>query len=139
MLYLVVSQGQRRFLLDTDHVVEVLPPLECTAISNVHRAIHGVFSYHGVLVPVVDFGLLMNAQPTALQFGTRIVLYRVDDDRMLGLLVEDAAALLRRDAKQFEPAPIDAPYTGGFTSDEGGLLQLLHPGDVLPQEIWTML
>ncbi len=146
MLFLLFEVGAARYVLEAQLVVEVLPLVAVTPISEAPPAVAGVVNYHGAPVPVVDVSRLTCGRAAEPRLSTRIILVRYPDDRghdrVLGLVAERATQTIRRDERDFVPSGVTlpgAPYIGPVCTDAGRLLQRIEPRRILPPAIRDLL
>ena len=149
--------------------VEVVPLLELKAIPHAPRGVAGLFNYRGQPVPAVDLCALTSGRPARELFSTRIIVVnlpaagdewrvaggaagdlpapsspvtRHPPPRQLGLIVEHATGLMRREVRDFVPSgvqPGHAPYLGPVVMDDQGVIQLLHTEHLLPETVRALL
>jgi chemotaxis-related protein WspB len=146
MLFLQFQIGQERYLLDSAQLEEVLPLLRFKRLPHAPAGVAGLFDYHGQPVPVLDLSELMQGVPAQRSLSTRLIVarYPLPDGatRPLGLIAENATAMLRRAADDFADGgltPAGAPYLGLVTSDGHGLLQWVEVAKLLPDSLREQL
>jgi chemotaxis signal transduction protein len=74
MLMLLFQAGNRRYALNSQIVVEVLPWASLYPATGSHSAIAGLLNYHSQLVSVIDLGQLIHQSPSQPNYGSRIIL-----------------------------------------------------------------
>jgi chemotaxis-related protein WspB len=146
MLFLLFRLGRERYALEATDIVEVLSLITIKQIPGTPPEVEGVFDYHGKLVPAIDLSLLALGFPARRRLSTRIILVRYADERgyarIIGLIVERATELLRRERADFaapEIANESTPYLGPITRDERGLIQWIAVRDILSESVRTLL
>ncbi|MEO5510099.1 MAG: chemotaxis protein CheW [Longimicrobiales bacterium] len=145
MLFLVFEIGGQRYAIDTSQVVEVLPLVEWRSMPGVTPSVRGVFSFHGALVPLLDMTMLAFGMPAEMHRDTRIALVayptKSNDSRVLGILLEKATGLLRRNDEDFTDSPVEsaAVYAGRVATDERGIIQRIEIRDLVPDDVWSAL
>ncbi len=147
MLYLVFQVESDRYALATASMVEILPPLALKRIPQAAAGVAGVFSYHGMAVPVVDVNALALGRPASESLSTRLVLVRYPSAgdgtaRLLGLLVEKATGTIARDEHDFQDPGVASPgarYLGPVTHDVRGLIQRVEVANILPEALRELL
>jgi chemotaxis-related protein WspB len=150
MLMLVFRLGADRYALDATEIVEVLPRVPLKSVPGAPAWVAGLFSYHGLTVPVIDLASLALDRPSADHVSTRLILvhYAAEPQapsmrpHVLGVLAEHANRTLRRDPADFHASGIDspaAPYLGPVATDSDGLLQWIRVPDLLPPEARALL
>jgi chemotaxis-related protein WspB len=123
----------------------VVPLVEWRSLPGVPGTVRGVFNYHGRLVPVLDMSLLAFNQAAGLKRDTRIAVveYHTRDGgtRPLGLLLENATRLIRRDDSDFTDAPVqsDVAFAGRVTMHEGSMIQQIELRDLISDDVWDAL
>lgn len=152
VLYLALRIGGDQYVIDTAHVVEVIPLVRLKALPGAPHGTAGMLNYHGAPVPVVDLNQIATGSPTSRRLMTRIVVVRYAEDdgeghngdgELLGLLVPEATDVLRVDPERFEPLGIAserAPYLGPvLPTADGALLQRVTIAALLTHELRTAL
>lgn len=139
VLYLVIRLGVDRYAIDTAAVIEVLPFVRLKALPGGPMGVAGVMNFRDSAVPVVDLNLLAIGAPTPTRLTTRIVVVRYEEEAsMLGLLVPEAAEVLRFDADAFVDAGIatdGARYLGAVLTTPDGVVQRVTVSELLTPEL----
>jgi chemotaxis signal transduction protein len=71
----------------------------------------GWLAFHGDQVPVFDLNRVVCDEPTAENFGSRIILIEADEDaptRYIGLLAADLTDTIAPDDSTAQPVPLDS-------------------------------
>jgi len=138
MLFLLFRLGESRYVLATRDVVEVVPGIRLTRLPTAPDYVAGLFNYRGTSVPVIDVSSLLLQQASAPHLSTRVALVKVpvagDDERLLGLLIEQATETVKIDEHEFVDPGIQAPDAaclGPVYPDTDGLITRLEPRRVL--------
>jgi chemotaxis-related protein WspB len=74
MLVLTFRAAGNDYALEVRRVVEVVPRINLREIPHAPDCLLGLFDYRGVVVPVVDLGILLGASPCQNRLSTRIIL-----------------------------------------------------------------
>jgi chemotaxis-related protein WspB len=155
MLLLTFTAGSNRYAVDVVRVVEVVPRVELRALPHAPAFLAGLLAYRGMVVPVIDLGLLLGAQPCQERLSTRIILVNIapgdhncqkqDQENapqtsgqrcsaqgqsveLLGLVAEHVSELTSAAPEQTVPLPLSlpqAPYLGAVVRPEEGIVQLI--------------
>jgi chemotaxis-related protein WspB len=135
---------------DTQHVIEVLPPVAWRPVPGIPSWVRGVFMYRGDLIPLIDSERLLYGLPNAQASPpvrdlllNRVLVVRVapraaEPPKAVGLWVSSILELDRIDFAGRHTHP-------GFHSDTAGVLgpiaptrwgtvQLVTPADLLTTE-----
>jgi chemotaxis-related protein WspB len=146
MLYLLFQIGNDRYALEARQAVEVLPLLAMKTIPQAPRGVAGIFNFRGRPVPAIDLAALMLGQPARERLSTRIIVLQHTDAggpaRLLGLVAEHATEMIRREPREFVEPGIrtrSAPWLGPVLMDASGVIQLLHPQQLLSEKVRELL
>lgn len=145
MLFLVFQIAGHRYCIDTGQIVEVLPLVTSRSIPGVPPDVRGVFNFHGTVVPLLDAGMLIYGARSDMHRETRIALVEYatqsKGQRVLGILLERATGLMRRDAEDFVEPPVEsgATYAGRVATDEEGMVQRFELRDLVSEDVWAAL
>ncbi|MFJ2988720.1 chemotaxis protein CheW [Collimonas sp. NPDC087041] len=146
MLFLLFQIGQDHYALDARQVSVVLPLVSLKQVPASESWVAGVFTYRGQSVPVVDLSQLATGRAAQRRLSTRIVLTHYPapgpDSRLLGLILEKASEIMRREPSEFRDSGLDhrnAPYLGPVTDDPRGLIQSVQVHDLLPPDVREQL
>jgi chemotaxis-related protein WspB len=146
MLFFLFTMGDDRYALDALQIAEVLPLVGIKLIPHAPSGVAGILDYHGVPVPVIDLSQLALGRPTRQRLGTRVALvnYPVLNGtyHLLGLLVERATEILRRDPTDFVASGVrndTAQYLGPVAADAQGMVQWITIDKLLPSSVRDQL
>jgi chemotaxis-related protein WspB len=149
MLCLLFHIGNDRYALDTSEIAVVLAPAVCKQIPEAPPWVHGIFSYRGCHVPVLDISMLAQGQHAAARLSTRLVLVRYvppgaqeQTPQLLGLLVEKATETLKCVSSDFHASGVSnvgARYLGPLMQHQGKLIQWVQIADLLDEATQALL
>jgi chemotaxis-related protein WspB len=74
MLLLAFRAAENLYALDVTRVVEVVPRIELRRFPHAPAFIAGLFDYRGIVVPVIDLGILLGSTACRNRLNTRIIL-----------------------------------------------------------------
>src|SRR4051794_7179766 len=74
MLLLTFRAAESFYAVDVSRVVEVVPRIDLRRLPHAPAFLAGVFDYRGMVVPVVDLGVLLGSESCADRLSTRIIL-----------------------------------------------------------------
>ena len=143
MLLLIVKLGPERYAIETNRVAEVIPRVRLREVPHAPDFVVGLFVFRGEVVPVIDLRKLMWGRECELFLNTRIVLVRLDDNRLLGLLAEDVTDTRQSTELTHVETGIEvekAPYLSSMGVGEGvGMVQLIDIYKLLDQKARELL
>jgi len=121
--YLEVRVGSERFGLLLTQVEHVADLGDVLPVPTRARAMRGVTSLRGRLLPLVHLGALLAGTEPPPQRGRTLVVARLGSSRV-ALEVDDADAVRREEAVG-PPGARMAPWARGIVRREGGLVPIL--------------
>ena len=145
MLIILFQLGQRRYGLDSQRVVEVVPAMPVCEMPGTPPAIKGIFEYRGKILPVIDLCELTVGRPAEIFLSTRYLVVRADEagGRLFALLAEKVTDTLNApDDAWLDPGvrPPDAPHLGRLVKDEqGALVQCVEVEELITPELLAIL
>ena len=121
--YLEVRVGDERFGLLLTQVEHVADLGDVLPVPTRARAMRGVTSLRGRLIPLVHLGALLAGTEPPAERGRTLVVARLGSSRV-ALEVDDAEAVRREDTVGPVGAGV-APWTRGIVQRDGGLVPIL--------------
>ncbi len=103
---------------------------EVTKVPKAPDYIIGVVNRMGRILPVVDLRRRLGFEPKPSDKYTRVIDYRLEDDSMVGFMVDEVTGVKRIYQDQIEPSPpiiagIESEYISGICRLDEGLIILL--------------
>jgi purine-binding chemotaxis protein CheW len=121
--YLTFRIGAEEYAIDILRVQEIRGHSTITRIAHAPPSVKGVVNLRGVIVPVVDLRLCLQAHaPTRDEDTVTIVLDL--GERVVGTVVDAVSDVLSLDASDIRPAP-----EVGRSATSGSILGIACPGD----------
>jgi purine-binding chemotaxis protein CheW len=123
------------------HVAEIMRPLPADRLADAPPFVSGISIIRGKPTPILDGSLLISGNPGA---PTRFVIVRIDEERSVGLAVDDvigvrelAGSLLA----QLPPLLQDSEGAGiaRIAALDGELLVVLETARLVPDSVWQGL
>ena len=150
MLFLQFYIDQDRYVIDTRHIISVVPLLKMHKADgfqkHVFHYLSGFINYIGQTIPVVDLTKLISGRMSKPYLSTRIILanYELDGMRheLVGFIAEKATEVVKLADEDFCPNGINnesAPYLGSIAKDSKGLLQHLDIKELIEFQILDYL
>lgn len=146
MLFIVFKAGNASYALEAQQVIEVIPLVTLRACPGAPAYITGLANYHGIGVPVMDLGRLVDGAPCAVYLSTRIILtsYAGGDDqqRVIGLLAETVMETVDREEADFSQTGVAASGSsclGKLAVSGTGFIQRIVVKQMVPKELEKLL
>jgi len=139
MLLLLFNLRDETYAIDSAKVVEVIPYLLTQKIPMTPRFIIGMANYRSNPVPIIDLGLLLNAQSCRQQLSTRIILTSISlgsqFKKIVGLLAENVTETVKT-PKGWQPNPVDqGPLFLDDAVTHRPMVRWFQPEQMLPEDI----
>ena len=140
MQLLTFTVAGEPYAIEARRVVEVLPLVPARPIPSTPPYVHGVFTYRGGIVPLVDMARRLADRPLAERLSTRVIVVDYAPPGggrpgRLGLVAENVIAIV--DANRAETAlPAleleTAPFLGRILRIDGRTVQVVEVDRLLP-------
>ena len=121
--FLLVRTGGRRVGLELAHVIEVIQIGSVHPVPSRERAVRGVTTVQGRIIPVLHLGALLDLAECPAQLGDTLVVVTVDG-RRVGLEIDEAEVIVREPALPVPPGAT-FPWAIGVARHPDGLVPLL--------------
>lgn len=141
MLLLTFRAAENLYAVDVTRVAEVLPRVHCRRLPHAPAYLSGVFDYRGVVVPVIDLGVLLGAEACRDRLSTRTIVVdlrpadaetqdpgHTSRRRLAGLVAEQVSDVAAVGAEQVISPPMNlpqAPYLGAIVEVGQEMTQLI--------------
>lgn len=145
MLLILFKLGDRRYGLDSQRVVEIVPAMPLREVPGTPPSVAGIFECRGHVAPVIDLCQLTVGRPARVLLSSRYILVHADDDgeRLIALLAEHVTDTLNIAEDALQDAglrPPDAPHLGKVVKDEQGeMIQCVDVAELLTPEVMAIL
>ena len=137
MLFILFEAAGERYAVEAQRVVEVVPLLGLKKLPRAPRGLAGIFNYRGRPVPAIDISELAVEKSASELLSTRIIIVNCPNEgqeRLLGLIVEKATEILRKDPAEFRHPGVEipsAPWLGPVLLEPGGTIQWIKEQNLL--------
>ncbi|MGE9292924.1 MAG: chemotaxis protein CheW [Puniceicoccales bacterium] len=145
MLIILFTLGDKRYGLDSERVVEVVPAMPVREVPGTPEAVKGLFEYRGKVLPVIDLCTLTVGRPANVFLSTRYLVVKTGQsgERLMALLAEKVTDTLNvEDGAWLDPGlvPPGARHLGRLVRDAaGGLIQCVEVEELVTPEIRELL
>ncbi|MBO5451168.1 MAG: purine-binding chemotaxis protein CheW [Lachnospiraceae bacterium] len=127
--YIVVKFGDEQFGIDIKYIDNIVRMQRITRVPNVPAYIKGVINLRGEVVPVVSLRLKMGLAEDEITKLTRIIIIKLENGEVIGVLVDAVKEVVTLDAREIEKVSYDSGeektnYISGIGKDKGELISL---------------
>ncbi|MGN0131780.1 MAG: chemotaxis protein CheW [Lachnospiraceae bacterium] len=128
--YIVVKFGDEQYGIDIKYIDNIVRMQRITRVPKVQSYIKGVINLRGEVIPVVSIRLKMGLEEDVITKTTRIIIIKLDNEEVIGMLVDEVKEVVTLDASQIEKVSYDSKedkvnYLSGVGKDKGELISLL--------------
>ena len=128
--YIVISMGDEQFGIDIKYIDNIVKMQHITRVPNVASYIKGVINLRGEVLPVMSLRLKMGLEEDVVTKNTRIIILRLEQYGMLGIIVDEVKEVLTLEESDIEKVASDSKEEkDGFVfavgKYEGNLVSLL--------------
>lgn len=128
--YIVVKFGDEQYGIDIKYIDNIVRMQRITRVPNVQSYIKGVINLRGEVIPVVSIRLKMGLEEDVITKTTRIIIIKLDNGEVIGMLVDEVKEVVTLETSQIEKVSYDSKeekvnYLSGVGKDKEELISLL--------------
>lgn len=128
--YIVVKFDDEQFGIDIKYIDNIVRMQRITRVPKVQSFIKGVINLRGEVIPVVSLRLKMGLEEDVITKATRIIIIRLENGELIGVLVDEVKEVVTLNAAEIEKIAYDSKedkinYLSGVGKDKGELISLL--------------
>ncbi|MBP3421038.1 MAG: purine-binding chemotaxis protein CheW [Lachnospiraceae bacterium] len=129
--YIVVKFGDEQFGIDIKYIDNIVRMQRITRVPKVQNFIKGVINLRGEVIPVVSLRIKMELEEDEITKKTRIIIIRLENGEVIGMLVDEVKEVVTLQASQIEKMAYDSKedaktnFISGVGKDKGELISLL--------------
>ncbi len=128
--YIVIKIGAEQYGIDIKYIDNIVRMQHITRVPKVASYLKGVINLRGEVVPIMSIRLKMNLSEDVITKATRILILKLEQDGMIGIIVDEVKEVVTLDNTQVEKVAYDnkeekANFINGVGKYEGGLISLL--------------
>ena len=92
--YIVISVGDEQFGIDIKYIDNIVKMQHITRVPNVASYIKGIINLRGEVIPVMSLRLKMGMENDVETKASRIIILRLEQVGMLGVIVDEVREVL---------------------------------------------
>lgn len=128
--YIVISMGEEQFGIDIKYIDNIVKMQHITRVPNVASYIKGVINLRGEVLPVMSLRLKMGLAEDVTTKATRIIILRLEQYGMIGIIVDEVKEVLTLEETNVEKVTNDGKddregFVFAVGKYEGSLVSLL--------------
>ena len=128
--FIVIKIGDEQYGIDIKYIDNIVRMQHITRVPKVASYLKGVINLRGEVIPVMSLRLKMDLPGDVLTKATRIIILKLEQYGMIGVMVDEVKEVVTLENSQIEKVSYDnkeerANYINGIGKYEGGLISLL--------------
>lgn len=137
MLMLFFYVGNKRYAVNTESVIEVIPKILIKPILHVPKFVVGAISYGGIQIPVIDFAILTESVSSTESMHSRIfILSRTKGNttQYVGILSEKITEAVEIENERMTASGVhvkEFPYFDGIIRLGPDIVQIIEAEQLL--------
>ncbi len=135
--YIVIRLGAEQYGIDIKHIDNIVRMQHITRVPKVDEYLKGVINLRGEVMPVMSIRLKMGLEADEYTKSTRIIILKLEQHGMVGVIVDEVKEVVTLSASQVEKMAYDKDevnFIFGVGKYEGGLISLLDLNAVLHEK-----
>lgn len=105
--YIVISLGNEQFGIDIKFIDNIVKMQHITRVPNVASYIKGVINLRGEVLPIMSLRLKMGLEEDVTTKDTRIIILRLEQYGMIGIIVDEVKEVLTLEDEEIEKVASD--------------------------------
>ena len=105
--YIVISAGDEQFGIDIKYIDNIVKMQHITRVPNVASYIKGIINLRGEVIPVMSLRLKMGMENDVETKASRIIILRLEQVGMLGVIVDEVREVLTLEEDDVEKVVSD--------------------------------
>lgn len=128
--FIVIKIGAEQYGIDIKYIDNIVRMQHITRVPKVAPYLKGVINLRGEVIPVMSIRLKMDLPEDKITKATRIIILKLEQYGMIGVIVDEVKEVVTLDNSQIEKVAYDnkeekSNYINGIGKYEGGLISLL--------------
>lgn len=137
--YIVVKLGGELYGIDIAHVDNIVRVSRITRVPKSQPYYVGVINLRGEVIPVMSLRRRFGLEPDEYKTATRIIIIRLEDQSMIGFVVDEVCEVVDIDPRTIEKPTFKldenkASYLAGIGKNGDSLISLLDIEAVIAEK-----
>ena len=146
MLYLIIELSNNYYALNSKEILEIIPNIILTDVSNSPDFVSGIFNYRGTTVPVLDLSIMTGGKKTTNKLSSKILIVNYNPiknvEKIIGLLCENILGTKNIENSEIESNGLnieDAQFLSNVYNSKDSMIQLINVNKLLTKEAEKVL
>lgn len=138
--FIVIKLGDEQYGIDIKYIDNIVRMQHITRVPKVDAYLKGVINLRGEVIPVMSIRLKMGLEQDEETKSTRIIILKLEQQGMIGIIVDEVKEVVTLDNEQIEKVAYEAKdmkdnFIYGVGKCDGGLISLLDLNAVVLENI----
>ena len=139
MQYIVVKLGDEKYGLDISYIDNIVRMQRMTRVPKSQTYFVGVINLRGEVVPIMSLRKRFGLEEDIYGTATRIIIIRLEDQSMIGLIVDEVQEVVKLDPRTIEKPAFkldeeNASFLAGIGKQKEELISLLDINAVIEEK-----
>lgn len=128
--YIVIKLGDEQYGIQIDYIDNIVRMQQITRVPKAQNYYVGVINLRGEVVPIMSLRRRFDLEDDVYGNSTRIIIIRLEDQSMIGFLVDEVKEVVNIDPRTVETPAFkldekNASYLAGIGKHDDTLISLL--------------
>lgn len=138
--FIVIKLGDEQYGIDIKYIDNIIRMQHITRVPKVDDYLKGVINVRGEVIPVMSIRLKMGLEPDEETKSTRIIILKLEQQGMIGVIVDEVKEVVTLENDQIEKVAYDSKeakdnFIFGVGKCDGGLISLLDLNSVVLENV----
>lgn len=138
--FIVIKLGDEQYGIDIKYIDNIIRMQHITRVPKVDDYLKGVINVRGEVIPVMSIRLKMGLEPDEGTKSTRIIILKLEQQGMIGVIVDEVKEVVTLENQQIEKVAYDSKdakdnFIFGVGKCDGGLISLLDLNSVVLENV----
>ncbi|MCR5716297.1 MAG: chemotaxis protein CheW [Lachnospiraceae bacterium] len=136
--YVVIQIGSEQYGIDIKYVDNIVRVQRATRVPKVPEYIRGVINLRGEVIPIMNVRLKMNLDDVEDTKNTRIIIVKLEQQGMVGLIVDEVKEVLTVSLEDVDKVSYEkdekSHFLSGIAKYDNRLISILDLNAVVSEE-----
>jgi len=129
--FIVVKIENEQYGLNIGYVDNIVRMQKITRVPKSQACFKGIINLRGEIVPVMSIRLKMGRSDDVFTPASRIIILKIEDHGLLGIIVDEVKEVVNLSADQIEPKSTKDSFINGVGKNGDELISLLEVSSII--------
>lgn len=137
--YIVVQIGSEKYGIDIGYIDNIVRMQKITRVPKAQVYFPGIINLRGEVVPVMSIRIKMGLEKDVITNTSRIIILKIEDKGMLGVIVDAVSEVVTLSSDQIEPNNVQSGHArdnfiNGIGKNGNQLISLLEINAIIDEK-----